>query len=48
MEEEVRGSEFDILRPKFVMQIETVTVNEGEDAVFKCLGTGKPMPTFKW
>jgi titin len=46
--EEEEDSDLDTFRPKFSAQIEDVTVSEGDDAVFMCTATGKPMPIFKW
>uniref|UniRef100_A0A0B7BSV9 Uncharacterized protein n=1 Tax=Arion vulgaris TaxID=1028688 RepID=A0A0B7BSV9_9EUPU len=47
-EEDIEGVDLYFHRPKFLAQIEDIYVNEGENATFTCIATGKPMPVFKW
>jgi titin len=47
-DKEIEPLELDIVRPKFIRKIQDLHVKQGEDAIFTCTATGKPMPEFKW
>jgi hypothetical protein len=35
-------------RPRFVDEIQNVSINAGDEAEFNAVATGKPTPGFKW
>ena len=38
----------DKTRPYFEEPLHSISVSLGQDAVFKCIAKGNPMPAFKW
>ena len=38
----------DKIRPYFEEPLHSISVPLGQDAVFKCIAKGNPMPAFKW